>query len=254
MTQTVTSVADWKQIRAEFDETGESLGLVPTMGALHAGHTSLVERSLEENAKTVVSIFVNPTQFNNATDLKNYPRTLDADIQTLEQLGVDYAFVPDRDTVYPDVYRYRLLEGDVSKRLCGAHRPGHFDGVLTIVMRLLNIIHPHRAYFGEKDYQQFRLIRDMVRAFFMDVEIRRCPIVRDAHGVALSSRNALLTAEGRDLAAQFARILRQGESTQAVRSQLEERGIEVDYVEDWSGRRLAAVVIDGVRLIDNVET
>ena len=254
MTQTVTSVADWKQIRAEFDETSESLGLVPTMGALHAGHTSLVERSLEENAKTVVSIFVNPTQFNDATDLKNYPRTLDADLQALERLGVDYAFVPDRDTVYPDDYRYRLLEGDVSKRLCGTHRLGHFDGVLTIVMRLFNIIHPHRAYFGEKDYQQYHLIEDMVRAFFIDVEIRRCPIVRDADGVALSSRNALLTAEGRGLAAQFARILRQGESTEAVRSQLEERGIEVDYVEDWAGRRLAAVVIDGVRLIDNVET
>ena len=254
MTQTVTSVADWKQIRAEFDETGESLGLVPTMGALHAGHTSLVERSLEENAKTVVSIFVNPTQFNDATDLKNYPRTLDADIQGLERLAVDYAFVPDRDTVYPDAYRYRLLEDDVSKRLCGAHRRGHFDGVLTIVMRLFNIIHPHRAYFGEKDYQQVRLIKDMVRAFFMDVEIRRCPIVRDADGVALSSRNTLLTAEGRNLAAQFASILKQGESTEAVRSQLEERGIEVDYVEHWSGRRLAAVVIDGVRLIDNVET
>jgi pantoate--beta-alanine ligase len=224
------------------------------MGALHAGHTSLVERSLEENAKTVVSIFVNPTQFNDATDLTNYPRTLDADIQALERLGVGYAFVPDRDTVYPDAYQYRLLEGDVSKRLCGAHRRGHFDGVLTIVMRLFNIIHPHRAYFGEKDYQQYRLIKDMVRAFFMDVEIRRCPIVRDGDGVALSSRNALLTAEGRDLAAQFARILRQGESTEAVRSQLEERGIEVDYVEHWSGRRLAAVVIDGVRLIDNVET
>jgi pantoate--beta-alanine ligase len=121
-------------------------------------------------------------------------------------------------------------------------------------MRLFNIIRPHRAYFGEKDYQQYRLIEDMVSAFFMDVEIRRCPIVRDADGVALSSRNALLTAEGRDLAAQFARILRHGESTQAVRSQLEERGIEVDYVEDWSGKRLAAVVIGGVRLIDNVET
>ena len=142
----------------------------------------------------------------------------------------------------------------MSKRLCGAHRPGHFDGVLTIVMRLFNIIHPHRAYFGEKDYQQYRLIEDMVSAFFIDVEIRRCPIVRGTDGVALSSRNALLSAEGRDRAAQFARILRRGESTEAVRSQLEERGIEVDYVEDWSGRRLAAVVIDGVRLIDNVET
>ena len=249
----VASVADWRTMRAEIENSGNTLGFVPTMGTLHAGHTSLVERSLEENAKTVVSIFVNPTQFNDPTDLENYPRTLDVDTQTLEELGVDDLFLPDRSTVYPDDYRYRLTETDLSTRLCGAHRPGHFEGVLTVVMRLFNIIRPHRAYFGEKDYQQYRLIKDMAAAFFMDVEIRSCPIVRDADGVALSSRNTLLSPDGRKLAAEFAAILREGTSAAGVREQLESRGITVDYVEDWSDRRLAAVFIDDVRLIDNVE-
>ena len=251
--RTVASVADWRTMRAEIESSGNTLGFVPTMGTLHAGHTSLVERSLEENAKTVVSIFVNPTQFNDPTDLENYPRTLDVDTQTLEELGVDDLFLPDRSTVYPDDYRYRLTETDLSTRLCGAHRPGHFEGVLTVVMRLFNIIRPHRAYFGEKDYQQYRLIKDMAAAFFMDVEIRSCPIVRNADGVALSSRNTLLSPDGRKLAAEFAAILREGTSAAGVREQLESRGITVDYVEDWSDRRLAAVFIDDVRLIDNVQ-
>ncbi len=252
MTLTVGTVAEWRAIRAAIAASGESLGFVPTMGALHAGHTSLVERSIAENTRTVVSVFVNPTQFNDPTDLRDYPRTLDVDREILQQLGVDYVFVPDRDTVYPDDYRYRLSESDISTRLCGASRPGHFDGVLTVVMRLFNIVRPQRAYFGEKDYQQYRLITDMADAFFMDIDVRSCPIVRDPDGVALSSRNALLSPEGRAAAAEFAAILKGGESAEGVRSQLASRGIEVDYVEDWAGRRLAAVVIDGVRLIDNV--
>ncbi len=252
MTLTVGAVADWRAIRTKLSSSGEMLGFVPTMGALHAGHMSLVERSLVENARTVVSVFVNPTQFNDPTDLRTYPRTLDADVNMLRESGVDYVFVPDKETVYPDDYRYRLSEEEVSTRLCGAHRPGHFDGVLTVVMRLFNIIRPDRAYFGEKDYQQYLLIADMAAAFFMDIEIRPCPIVRDSDGLALSSRNALLTPEGHTLAAAFAAILGEGESSDGVRSQLESRGIEIDYVEEWAGRRLAAVVIDGVRLIDNV--
>ncbi len=250
--QTVETVAEWKQVRTEIESTGETLGFVPTMGALHAGHTSLVERCLAENDKAVVSIFVNPTQFNDPNDLEKYPRTLDVDSGRLDTLGVDHLFLPDRATVYPDDYRYRLTETDLSTRLCGAHRPGHFEGVLTVVMRLFNIIRPHRAYFGEKDYQQYRLIEDMATAFALDVEVRSCPIVRDADGVALSSRNALLSADGRKLAAEFAALLENGDTASGVRNGLEDRGIRVDYVEDWSGRRLAAVFIEGVRLIDNV--
>ena len=251
MTLTVSTVADWRAIRDTIAASGASLGFVPTMGALHAGHTSLVARSLAENAKTVVSVFVNPAQFNDPDDLQKYPRTLDTDLAILRDAGVDYVFVPDRDTVYPDDYRYRLSASDVSTRLCGASRPGHFDGVLTVVMRLFNIVRPQRAYFGEKDYQQYRLIADMADAFFMDIDVRSCPIVRDPDGVALSSRNTLLSPEGRASAAEFAAILKGGDSAEGVRSQLASRGIEVDYVEDWAGRRLAAVVIDGVRLIDN---
>ncbi|MCZ6916948.1 MAG: pantoate--beta-alanine ligase [Gemmatimonadetes bacterium] len=239
-------------MRDELERKGVSLGFVPTMGALHPGHTSLIEQSLAENNRTVVSIFVNPTQFNDPTDLQTYPRPLDHDRALLEDLKVDYLFLPDRDTIYPDDCRFEVTENEVSKLLCGAHRPGHFDGVLSVVMRLFNIIQPQRAYFGEKDYQQYQLIKEMVKAFFLGVEIRRCPIVRDPDGVALSSRNALLSADGRTLAAEFARILKDGDSPSAVRTALEARNIEVEYVEEMFGRRLAAVVIDGVRLIDNV--
>lgn len=258
MTTTLHSNADWKAIRADIAATGETLGFVPTMGSLHAGHAALIERSLADNDRTVVSIFINPTQFNDPDDLRAYPRDTDADVAMLERLGVDYAFLPDVDTIYPDDYRFRLSESQLSTRLCGAHRPGHFDGVLTVVMRLFHIIRPQRAYFGEKDYQQYRLVADMVAAFFLDIDVRPCPIVRDDDGVALSSRNALLSPSARELAARFAATLKEGGSAAGVRARLEQLGAEqdvaitVDYVEDWDGRRLAAVVIDGVRLIDNV--
>jgi pantoate--beta-alanine ligase len=252
VTATVKTVRAWQPVRDEVERKGQSLGLVPTMGALHDGHVSLIEQSLAENERTVVSIFVNPTQFNDPDDLRTYPRPLGEDRARLEDLGVDYLFLPDRDTVYPDDYRYKVVESELSGVLCGAHRPGHFEGVLTVVMRLLNIIRPHRAYFGEKDFQQYQLVKEMVESFFVRVEIRSCPIVRDADGVALSSRNVLLSADGRTLAAQFARILGEGDSPATVRTALEAQGIEVEYVEEMFGRRLAAVVIDCVRLIDNV--
>ena len=252
MTATVKTARAWKPVRDDVERKGRTLGFVPTMGALHRGHTSLIEQSLAENDRTVVSIFVNPTQFNDPDDLKAYPRPLGEDRACLEDLAVDYLFLPDRDTVYPDGYRYKVVESELSRVLCGAHRPGHFEGVLTVVLRLLNIIRPHRAYFGEKDFQQYQLVKEMVESFFLRVEIRPCPIVRDADGVAVSSRNVLLSAEGRAVAAAFARILEDGDSPTAVRTALEAQNITVEYVEEMFGRRLAAVVIDGVRLIDNV--
>jgi pantoate--beta-alanine ligase len=222
------------------------------MGALHAGHVSLVERSVLENDRTVVSIFVNPTQFNDSSDLEKYPVNLDADVMRLTDLDVDVVYCPTYESLYPDVYRYKVSESDLSTSLCGASRPGHFDGVLTVVMRLLNIVKPTRAYFGEKDYQQYLLVQGMVSAFAMDVEIVPCPIVRDENGVALSSRNLLLDASGMEQAAEFAAALRDGNDATAIKADLEERGIKVDYVVERDGRRFGAVFVGGARLIDNV--
>lgn len=248
----VDTVEAWRAIRAAAEEANETVGLVPTMGALHAGHFSLVDRSVAENDRTVVSVFVNPTQFDDPGDLERYPRDLEADRAALEELGADHLFLPRYETIYPDGYRYRVSEHERSLVLCGASRPGHFTGVLTVVLRLLTIVRPHRAYFGEKDYQQYELVRDMARSFFLGVEIVPCPIVRDADGVALSSRNALLSPEGRARAAAFARALREAPTPDAVRTALTDEEIAIDYVEEHGDRRYGAVIIDGVRLIDNV--
>ena len=202
---------------------------------------------------TVVSLLVNPTQFNDAADLDTYPRDIEADREFLSNLGADYVLLPTSATIYPDDYRFRVSENDFSTKLCGAHRPGHFDGVLTVVMRLLNLVGPRRAYFGEKDFQQLRLVRGMAAAFFMNVEIVGCPIVRHEDGLAMSSRNALLSTEARERAARFPEVLRDAADAAEVRRELEALGFEVDYVEDMDGRRLGAVVIDGVRLIDNMQ-
>ncbi len=250
--QTFQSIRDWQGMRRQLP-VQESIGFVPTMGALHEGHFSLVEHSTAECDITVVSIFVNPTQFNDPGDLEHYPRDLDSDARELERRDVDFLILPDFDQIYPDNYRYRVTESSFSRELCGASRPGHFDGVLTVVMKLLNLVRPDRAYFGEKDFQQYLLVKDMVDAFFMDAAIVPCAIVRDPDGIALSSRNRLLSPAGKKLAQRFARILREGASASAVREQLEASdGIEVDYVVDRDGRRFGAVHVEGVRLIDNV--
>lgn len=233
-----------------------TVGLVPTMGALHAGHASLIERSTAECDFTVVSIYLNPTQFNNPSDLANYPRTLETDLAMAQELGVHAVITPTYEALYPDDFRFRVDETSFSRELCGAHRPGHFTGVLTVVMKLLNLVRPHRAYFGEKDYQQYLLIRDMAQAFFLDTEIVPCPTVREPDGLARSSRNALLEPEGRRLAAEFPRLLRSASPDDHVREQLARAGFDVDYVTTRDGRRFGAVTVHGrerdVRLIDNV--
>lgn len=195
----------WKKQRQEDRKANLSLGFVPTMGALHQGHLSLVEKALEENDKTLVSLFVNPTQFDNQSDLEAYPNLVEEDMDKLKMAGVQYVLLPDFDMIYPDKYRYQVSENEESKLLCGAHRPGHFDGVLTVVMKLLNIAQAERAYFGEKDFQQLRLIQGMAEAFFMDTEIIACPLVREDDGLAMSSRNLRLTASERKKALSFSR-------------------------------------------------
>ena len=244
------SIADWHALRGAF--AGRTLGLVPTMGALHAGHLSLVQRSQRESAATVVSIFVNPTQFDQAQDFDRYPRQTEHDLALLKEAAVDTVFLPPRDEIYPDAYRYRVSESELSLRLCGAHRPGHFDGMLTVVMKLLNIVRPTRAYFGEKDYQQLLLVRGMTRAFFLDTEIVGCPIVREPDGLAMSSRNQNLDAAQRRLAPSLHQVLRECKDTESAQTRLQQLGFDVDYVEDFDGRRLAAVRLGSTRLIDNV--
>jgi pantoate--beta-alanine ligase len=247
------SLKDWRWARCGLVGT---LGLVPTMGALHRGHASLAERSSAECDVTVMSLFLNPTQFNNPDDLANYPRTLEADLDLARGVGVDAVITPDYRELYPDDFRYQVEEGRFSRELCGAHRPGHFTGVLTVVLKLLNLVRPDRAYFGEKDYQQLELIRGMAEAFFLDTEIVACRTVREPDGLALSSRNALLEPEGRRLAPWFHRLLRCEAADAEVRRELQQAGFDVDYVETRCGRRFGAVTVRGrerdVRLIDNV--
>lgn len=246
-----TEIAEWRAVRAGPELAGRTVGFVPTMGALHAGHRALLERARAENERVVLSIFVNPTQFNDPADLARYPRTLEADVALAEGL-VDAVFVPPAAGLYPDEYRYRVTENDLSLRWEGAHRPGHFDGVLTVVLKLLNLVQPTRSYFGEKDWQQLELVHGMAQALFLPGEIIACPTVRAADGLALSSRNARLTPAGRIHAAAFPEILREAPAAGRAAEHLRAEGFEVDYVADHAGVRLGAVRLEGVRLIDNV--
>lgn len=243
------NLADWRAARSGL--AGTSLGFVPTMGALHAGHRALLARARADNDCVVLSIFVNPTQFNDPADLAKYPRTLEADLALAKGL-VDHVIVPSAEELYPDNYTCRVTEEVLSRRLEGAHRPGHFDGVLTVVLKLLNLVRPARAYFGEKDWQQLRLVEAMVRALFVPVEIIACPTEREPDGLALSSRNRRLSPAARARAAQFPRILRAAPTAEAAAAALRAAGFEVDYVADEAGVRLGAIRTDNVRLIDNV--
>lgn len=185
----------------------EGIGFVPTMGALHAGHRSLVERARRECETVVVSVFVNPTQFNDKNDLKNYPRTPEADLRLLEEAGVDFVFMPSVEEVYPEPDTRVFDFGMIDKVMEGATRPGHFNGVAQVVSRLFDLVRPARAFFGEKDFQQIAVIREMVRQLALPVEIVPCPIVRGEDGLALSSRNTLLDAEHRAAAPHIYEVL-----------------------------------------------
>lgn len=247
------SLQDWRAWRVT---CGGPLGFVPTMGALHRGHLSLIQHSLAANPVTVASIYVNPTQFNNPEDLKKYPRTTGQDLAMLQDAGVDAVFMPSYTELYPDQYRYKVTESELSQRFCGAHRPGHFDGVLSVVLKLFNIVAPDRAYFGEKDYQQLTLIRGMAEAFLLPVQIVGCATVRDSDGLAMSSRNMRLDRQQRQLAPELYRIISTAKDSSSAVAALGKAGFKVDYVEDFADsaglRRLAAASLGDVRLIDNV--
>ncbi len=246
-----TDLTAWAAARNDAALAGSTIGFVPTMGALHAGHRALLERAAAENRCVVLSIFVNPTQFDVPADLATYPRTLESDLDVARGLA-DHVLVPPAAQLYPDGYQTRVIETALSRELEGAQRPGHFDGVLTVVLKLLNLVRPTRAYFGEKDWQQLRLVEGMVRALFVPVEIVPCPTVREADGLALSSRNRRLSSAARLRAAVFPRVLREALDAATAVRELTAAGFGVDYVVDRDGVRLAAVRIEEVRLIDNV--
>lgn len=204
--ETITNSEELRRALGSRNRSG--IGFVPTMGALHAGHRSLVERARRECATVVVSVFVNPTQFNDKTDLKNYPRTPEADLRLLEEVGADYVFMPSVEEVYPEPDTRTFDFGMIDKVMEGATRPGHFNGVAQVVSRLFDLVKPAKAYFGEKDFQQIAVIREMVRQLRIPVEIIPCPIVRGEDGLALSSRNTLLDTDHRTAAPYIHKVLK----------------------------------------------
>lgn len=257
---------------------GKSIALVPTMGALHRGHVSLVERAVAENDITVVSIFVNPTQFNDKNDLKNYPRTLEADCALLESVGATFAFAPEVQEMYPEPDTRQFSFSPLDEVMEGACRPGHFNGVAQIVSKLFYAVEPDRAYFGEKDFQQLAIIRAMVRQLNFNLEIIGCPIVREDDGLAMSSRNTLLTPAERVRAVNISRILKQSyeyakEHTLQETKQFVENNItavdgfileyfqivdghSLQQIESWADSNYAvgciALFCGKIRLIDNI--
>lgn len=244
------SLREWQKVRSNMPEH-LAIGYVPTMGNLHAGHVSLLSSCYAENDYTIASIFVNKPQFDKIEDYNTYPRTLDADLKILKDAGVDCCLIPSDAEVYEDGYQYKVTETKRSNILEGKFRPGHFTGVLTVLMKFFNLIKPHRAYFGEKDAQQLQLVRGMVKAFYMDIEIHGCPTMRMPSGLAYSSRNNKLNSADLILANKFATIFHASNSCEDARTKLNALGIEVEYIEDHDNHRFAAVWIGGVRLIDN---
>ena len=275
--KTFSKVSDLKKELATLDSAG--IGFVPTMGALHAGHRSLVEKARRECKTVVVSVFVNPTQFNDKNDLRNYPRTPEADAAILEAAGADYVLMPSVEEIYPEPDTREFDFGQVDKVMEGATRPGHFNGVAQVVSRLFSIVEPRKAYFGEKDFQQIAVIKAMGEQLGLDVEIVECPIIRDVDGLALSSRNTLLTAEYRAAAPHIYEVISQcaakskeltpAELTKWVVEQVEADGLlkviyfqavdatSLQQVTSWeeSPRIQGCIAVQAgeIRLIDNIK-
>lgn len=274
----IEKIADLQQYLQPLKEDGKKVGFVPTMGALHRGHATLVERCVSENDVTVVSVFVNPTQFNNQDDLRLYPRTPEADFDLLRAIGVDFVFAPSVEEMYPQPDTRVFDFGKLDKVMEGQFRPGHFNGVAQVVSKLFYAVEPDRAYFGEKDFQQLAIVRQMVKQLQLSVEIVGVPIVREASGLAMSSRNERLTAEQRRNAAEIYRVLQESAAlfpennpdkiTDFVVDKLNNASdLSVEYYEivdgdtlqlvsDWTKSEsvvgCAAVFCGDVRLIDNI--
>ncbi|HBT01664.1 MAG TPA: pantoate--beta-alanine ligase [Citreicella sp.] len=277
MTALIRTRADLRRRVTAWKRAGQSVGVVPTMGALHAGHLSLVEAAKAACDRVIVTIFVNPAQFNNPADLAGYPRTEEADAVKLAPLAVDVIYVPAPEEIYPEGFATKVSVTGLTEGLCGAHRPGHFDGVTTVVAKLFAQTGSDRAYFGEKDYQQLQVVTRMAADLDLPVEVVPCPTVREPDGLAMSSRNVRLPSETRAAAATLYRVLTgmaadlgQGAALAdlypAAEAALQEAGFDrVEYLDlraardlaplDRAGppaRLLAAAWLGGVRLIDNI--
>ncbi len=275
----INTIEELKNFLSQERKNGKHIGLVPTMGALHAGHLSLVKRCVAENDVCVVSIFVNPTQFNDKHDLETYPRTLDNDCALLEPAGCTYVFAPSVEEVYPEPDTRVFDLGSVAAVMEGPRRPGHFNGVAQVVSKLFYIVEPDKAYFGEKDFQQIAVIREMVKQLSLPIQIVDCPICREADGLALSSRNTRLTPELRKKAPLIAKTLHDSlalapkQSVQSVHDFVvdtinKEADMEVEYYEIVDGHSMQpiqqwsdtdypvgciTVYCGDVRLIDNIK-
>ncbi len=273
----ITRISELLEIQSNI-KPDQSVGLVPTMGALHSGHIELIMRSIRENDISICSIFVNPTQFNNSTDLKNYPRTLESDLRLLEEVNCDYVFAPPVEEMYPkELVSEKIDLGKLDTKMEGEHRPGHFQGMATIVKKLLEVCKPQRAYFGEKDYQQYRIIKYFSAKLFPGIEILGHPTQRSEQGLALSSRNALLSEEGKINALGIFKSLSWARSNYQnyTPAELEQKlvllfkdsPLDLEYVKicdedtlsdanNWNEskhcRVFIAAFLSGVRLIDNL--
>lgn len=246
---TINSVSELRETVSKFRNEGKTIGLVPTMGALHEGHLSLVNRCRKENDVVVVSVFVNPTQFNNKEDLRTYPRTEEADRALLESAGCDIAFMPTVEEIYPEPDTRVFALGRVAEVMEGAMRPGHFNGVAQIVSKLFMFVEPDRAYFGEKDFQQIAVIRSMVKSEGFKLEIVPCSIVREADGLAKSSRNVRLTPEMRKVAPNIARILNESKEYAKSHTVGETEKYVVDAINSYDGMEIEYYqIVDGISL------
>ena len=277
----INKTSDLQAIIEQFKNDGKSIGLIPTMGALHKGHLSLVKNSISNNDITVVSIFVNPTQFNNPNDLASYPRTVDKDLELLQTVGCDVVFAPEADDIYSKSETDSRFEFDfegLDKVMEGKFRPRHFNGVVQIVSKLFDLVRPNRAYFGEKDFQQLAIIRLMTRRYNLPIEIVPCPIVREDSGLALSSRNSLLKDNEKQVASHIYAVLNESrqfvpqteveELKQCVIAAIEQKPeLKVEYFDIVDGHTLKSigkwdesdyvvgcitVFCGNVRLIDNI--
>lgn len=273
----IRSLKELRQLTTNWHRAGETIGTVPTMGALHQGHLSLARAARAQCDRVIVTIFVNPKQFNNPDDLKNYPRTEEEDARKLAPIGVDAIFVPDGDTMYPDGFATNVSVTGLTDCLCGATRPGHFDGVATVVTKLFLQTAADRAYFGQKDYQQLQVVTRLARDLDIPIEVVGCPTIREEDGLAMSSRNLLLSDRARIHAPRLAEVMQEviaglqtgktmTELTPPALKSLEQAGFtQVDYFElraadglalldtpSEPARLFAAAFLAGVRLIDNM--
>lgn len=247
----VSTIQELKTLLASARQEGKKIGLVPTMGALHRGHASLVERCVAENDLSVVSVFLNPTQFNDKVDLEKYPRTLEADCALMEEVGASIVFAPSVSEMYPEEDLRRFSYPGVDSVMEGAFRPGHFNGVCQIVSKLFYIVEPDRAYFGEKDFQQIAVIKAMVADLKLPVEIIPCPVIREESGLAMSSRNTLLSDEERQTAAQIYQVLKKSKLFAANHSLADTRSYVIDTINSVVGLEVQYFsIVDGDTMQD----